>query len=68
MEYVETKYFLGVVEALVDKQQELKSELSLSNWREEELKKKVAELEKKVEELKTQIMTFEDKDMMEDKK
>lgn len=61
MEYVETKYFLGVVEALVDKQQNLKTEISLSKWCEEELKKKVAELEKKVEELKTQIMELEDK-------
>ena len=61
MEYVETKYFTGAVEALVDKQEELKTELSLSKWREEELKKKVAELEKKVEELKTQIMELEDK-------
>lgn len=61
MEYIETKYFTGAVEALVDKQEELKSELSLSKWREEELKKKVAELEKKVEELKTQLMEVEDK-------
>lgn len=61
MEYVETKYFTGAVEALVDKQEELKSELSLSKWCEEELKKKVAELEKKVEELKTQLMEVEDK-------
>ena len=58
MEYVETKYFLGVIEALVDKQQDLKRELSLSKWNEENLKKQVAELEKKVEELKTQIMTL----------
>lgn len=61
MEYVETKYFTGAVEALVDKQEELKREISLSKWREEDLKKKVAELEKKVEELKTQIMDLEDK-------
>ena len=61
MEYIETKYFTGAVEALVDKQEELKREISLSKWREEELKKKVAELEKKVEELKTQIMELEDK-------
>lgn len=61
MEYIETKYFTGAVEALVDKQEELKREISLSKWREEELKKKVAELEKKVEELKTQLMEVEDK-------
>lgn len=61
MEYVETKYFTGAVEALVDKQEELKREISLAKWREEDLKKKVAELEKKVEELKTQIMELEDK-------
>lgn len=61
MEYIETKYFTGAVEALVDKQEELKREISLAKWREEELKKKVAELEKKVEELKTQIMEVEDK-------
>lgn len=66
MEYVETKYFLGAVEALVDKQQDLKSEISLSKWREEELKKKVAELEAQIEKLKTQVMECED--MMEDKK
>ena len=62
MEYIETKYFTGAVEALVDKQEELKREISLSKWREEELKKKVAELEKKVEELKTQLMEVEDKE------
>ena len=61
MEYIETKYFTGAVEALVDKQEELKQEISLAKWREEDLKKKVAELEKKVEELKTQIMELEDK-------
>lgn len=66
MEYIETKYFLGVVEALVDKQQDLKTEISLSKWREEELKKKVAELEEQIEKLKTRVMEFED--MMEDKK
>lgn len=66
MEYVETKYFTGAVEALVDKQEELKTELSLSKWREEELKKKVAELEAQNEKLKTRVMEFED--MMEDKK
>ena len=61
MEYSETKYFTGAVEALVDKQEELKREISLAKWREEDLKKKVAELENKVEELKTQIMELEDK-------
>ena len=61
MEYIETKYFTGAVEALVDKQEELKREISLAKWREEDLKKKVAELENKVEELKTQIMELEDK-------
>ena len=61
MEYIETKYFTGAVEALVDKQEELKREISLAKWREEDLKKKVAELEKKVEELKTQIMELEEK-------
>lgn len=61
MEYIETKYFTGAVEALVDKQEELKREISLAKWREDDLKKKVAELEKKVEELKTQIMELEDK-------
>ena len=33
MEYIETKYFTGAVEALVDKQEELKREISLSKWR-----------------------------------
>lgn len=61
MEYVETKYFTGAVEALVDKQEELKREISLSKWREEDLKKKVEELKKKVDELKMQIMELEDK-------
>lgn len=61
MEYIETKYFTGAVEALVDKQEELKREISLAKWREEDLKNKVAELEKKVEELKTRLMEVEDK-------
>lgn len=66
MEYIETKYFTGAVEALVDKQEELKREISLAKWREEDLKKKVAELEAQNEKLKTRVMEFED--MMEDKK
>ena len=58
---MDNKYIFGVIEALVDKNESLDMQLSLSKWNEENLKKQVAELEKKVEELKTQIMKLEDK-------